>query len=115
MKSTMRLSFLLLAWLSALRMLYHRSLGVEASNCEVKEESLVQKLMELHNASVRLARNHSKQHQPVHFAEVCPGYCGENSVGTWCSPNCECRVLNVIKPPMYVCFEKGKPLPLGFK
>ncbi|XP_070395605.1 uncharacterized protein [Dermacentor albipictus] len=106
MKSTMRLSFLLLAWLSALRMLYHRSLGVEASNCEVKEESLVQKLMELHNASVRLARNHSKQHQPVHFAEVCPGYiatctyCSRRSAeGTTC-PVLLLRVRRV--PPLCV-------------
>ncbi|XP_075550405.1 uncharacterized protein LOC142584113 isoform X2 [Dermacentor variabilis] len=99
----------------ALRMGHHHSPGVEASNCEVEEGALVQKLVELHNASVRLALLKGKARQPVHFAEVCPGYCGENNLGSRCSPNCLCRVLKVVHPPIYLCFEEGKPLPLGFK
>ncbi|XP_054922821.2 uncharacterized protein [Dermacentor andersoni] len=115
MKSAVSFLSLVLFWQGALRMGYHHSPGVEASHCEVEEGQLVKKLVELHNASVRLALLKSKGRKQVHFAEVCPGYCDENDLGSWCSPNCRCRVLGVVHPPIYLCFEEGKPLPLGFK
>ncbi|KAL3225822.1 hypothetical protein MRX96_049073, partial [Rhipicephalus microplus] len=51
---------------------------------------------------------------PVHFAEICPGVCDDSKVEKECWPNCECRVLDEIDPPIYMCFERGKSLPMGF-
>ncbi|XP_049272734.1 uncharacterized protein LOC119397282 isoform X4 [Rhipicephalus sanguineus] len=90
------------------------SRNVYASYCEHDSRSLSKLIMELHNASIRLAMSKPGP-RPVHFAEPCPGYCGENNPGGWCSPNCRCRVLNRVDPPIYMCFEEGKNLPMGFE
>ncbi|XP_037518742.1 uncharacterized protein LOC119395808 isoform X2 [Rhipicephalus sanguineus] len=89
-------------------------MNVYASNCEHDSKSFTEKLMELHNSSIRLAMEKDGR-RPVHFAEPCPGYCGENNLGSWCSPNCHCHVLKKVNPHIYMCFEDGKPLPMGFE
>uniref|UniRef100_A0A224Z1B8 Evasin n=1 Tax=Rhipicephalus zambeziensis TaxID=60191 RepID=A0A224Z1B8_9ACAR len=93
---------------------YDDRTNVGASNCEYKGKLVVNHLVELQNASVRAARLRYGM-GPIHFAEVCPGFCEEHKVGVWCSPNCLCRVLDAIDPPIFMCFEEGKPLPMGFK
>nr|XP_037280130.1 uncharacterized protein LOC119173397 [Rhipicephalus microplus] len=90
-----------------------KSANVAASNCEHKGLKIVDQLVQLQNQSVRKARlTHGGS--PLHFAEVCPGACEEHKVGVWCSPGCVCRVMDAIGEPLFLCFEDGKPLPLGF-
>uniref|UniRef100_A0A131YEP7 Secreted protein n=1 Tax=Rhipicephalus appendiculatus TaxID=34631 RepID=A0A131YEP7_RHIAP len=113
MKTLLRLTFLSIA-LQNLWFGVDPCTNVDASGCESDRRALTTKLMELHNSSIKHAiRNGGGR--PLHFAEPCPGYCTENNVGSWCSPNCRCHVLADVKPPIYMCFENGKALPMGFK
>ncbi|XP_075752232.1 uncharacterized protein LOC119173336 isoform X3 [Rhipicephalus microplus] len=86
---------------------------VYASSCENSGKPFTEKLLELHNASIRLAKMRGTS-RPVHFAEPCPGFCNENSVRNSCPQGCACRVLNELKPPLYMCFQEGKTPPMGF-
>ncbi|XP_075752230.1 uncharacterized protein LOC119173336 isoform X2 [Rhipicephalus microplus] len=62
---------------------------------------------------VRLAKMRGTS-RPAHFAEPCPSFCNENSVRNSCPQGCACRVLNELKPPLYMCFQEGKTQPMGF-
>ncbi|KAL3196964.1 hypothetical protein MRX96_045054 [Rhipicephalus microplus] len=87
--------------------------NVCASNCEHDAKSFTQQLLELHNASIKAAVR-KEGNRPVHFAEPCPGFCTENSLGSSCFPGCSCRVLRKLKKPLFMCFQEGKTLPMGF-
>ncbi|KAL1473260.1 hypothetical protein MTO96_022399 [Rhipicephalus appendiculatus] len=87
---------------------------VHASECEHEGRLIVKKLVAGHNDSLRLARQRNRGTGPIHFAEVCAGDCNKEKVGKRCWPNCICGVLNLVNPHIYMCFEEGKPLPMGF-
>uniref|UniRef100_A0A224YR20 Uncharacterized protein n=1 Tax=Rhipicephalus zambeziensis TaxID=60191 RepID=A0A224YR20_9ACAR len=113
MKTIVPFTCLNIAFLYLLRFGYDDTAKVYASQCGVQEKLLVKSLVKLHNESVRRARWRYGG-GPIHFAEVCAGYCGPNNEGGVCAPNCICRVIDAITPHIYLCFEQGKPLPLGF-
>ncbi|KAL1475826.1 hypothetical protein MTO96_036993, partial [Rhipicephalus appendiculatus] len=41
--------------------------------------------------------------------------CDEKKLGKSCWSGCKCRVLKKLKTPLYMCFEDGKTLPIGFE
>uniref|UniRef100_A0A224YSW5 Evasin n=1 Tax=Rhipicephalus zambeziensis TaxID=60191 RepID=A0A224YSW5_9ACAR len=116
MKAARHFSFLSIALIYLLLVTLDDSVNVCASNCEYEGKLVVKHMVELQNASIQAARMRmGKKSGPIHFAEVCPGYCDKDKLGKLCSPNCYCRVLDAIQPPLYLCFELGNPLPMGFK
>ncbi|KAL1474137.1 hypothetical protein MTO96_038209 [Rhipicephalus appendiculatus] len=88
---------------------HHNSGNVNASECEHDRKKFLRVLADSHNASVRDAKKIYGS-GPKYFAE-----CDAQHVGHQCSPNCACGVLDVVTPPIYLCFETGRVLPMGFK